>query len=243
MKNEITIYLCDDNQNFIEEITQRTYSLIGSSRTLNIKAFNDGRALLTQWNEEFADVVFLDIDMPTITGFEVAEELQKSKRDTVIIFITSHEDKVYQSWEFHPFWFVRKNHMHDLRVVIPKLLRKIDSEEERQRLTFNLKAENKTIEIDINTVIYIESYKNDIIILDRVFGKKQIRCKIADAEKQLYPLNFIRIQNGFLVNCRYISKITSREVILTEGTHLGLSRSKIDYARKEYQNFIRRTLI
>jgi len=133
--------------------------------------------------------------------------------------------------------------MHNLQVVIPKLLRKIDVEEERKRLTFNLKAENCVVEIDINTVIYIESYKNDIIIQDRVSGEKQVRCKITDAEKQLYPLNIIRIQNGILVNCRYISKITSREVILTDGTHFGLSRSKIDFVREEYQNFIRRTLI
>ena len=132
--------------------------------------------------------------------------------------------------------------MHDLQVVIPKLLRKIDVEEERKRLIFNLKAENCVVEIDINTVIYIESYKNDIIIRDRVSGEKQVRCKITDAEKQLYSLNIIRIQNGILVNCRYISKITSREVILTDGTHFGLSRSKIDFVREEYQNFIRRTL-
>lgn len=138
------------------------------------------------------------------------------------MFITSHEDKVYQSYEYHPFWFVRKSHMYDLNIVIPKLLRKIDIEEEKNRCTFNLKTENCTVEIDINTVIYIESFKNDIIIHDRALGEKQIRCKMIETEKQLYPMNIIRIQNGILVNCRYISKITSREVILTDGTRLGL---------------------
>ena len=199
--------------------------------------------MLKQFVKQAADVVLLDIDMPEMNGFEVASLLQKRKEDILILFVTSHEDKVYQSYDYHPFWFIRKSHMHDLRVVIPKLLRKIDAEEERKRLTFNLKTENCVVELDINTTIYIESYKNDIIIRDRVAGEKQIRCKITDAEKQLYPLNIIRIQNGILVNCRYISKITSREVILTDGTHLGLSRSKIDFVREEYQNYIRRTLI
>lgn len=243
MKNNLKFYICDDNSDFADKIKYEINSIIQGNRECDILVFNSGTALLKQFDIQFADVILLDIDMPEMNGFEVAALLQKRKEDVLIMFVTSHEDKVYQSYDYHPFWFIRKNHMHDLRVIIPKLLRKIDAEKERKRLTFNLKTESKTIEIDINTVTYIESYKNNIIIRDRVIGEKQIRCKITDAEKQLYPLNIIRIQNGFLVNCRYISKITSREVILTDGTHLGLSRSKIDFVREEYQNFIRRTLI
>jgi len=242
MRDNLKFYICDDNSDFADRIKKEIDLYMNDRRNYETVVFNSGVALLKQFDKQVADVVLLDIDMPEMNGFEVASLLQKRKEDILILFVTSHEDKVYQSYDYHPFWFIRKSHMHDLQVVIPKLLRKIDVEEERKRLTFNLKAENCVVEIDINTVIYIESYKNDIIIQDRVSGEKQVRCKITDAEKQLYPL-IIRIQNGILVNCRYISKITSREVILTDGTHFGLSRSKIDFVREEYQNFIRRTLI
>lgn len=242
MRDNLKFYICDDNRDFADRIKKEIDLYMNDRRNYETVVFNSGVALLKQFDKQAADVVLLDIDMPEMNGFEVASLLQKRKEDILILFVTSHEDKVYQSYDYHPFWFIRKSHMHDLQVVIPKLLRKIDVEEERKRLTFNLKAENYVVEIDINTVIYIQSYKNDIIIRDRVSGEKQVRCKITDAEKQLYPLNIIRIQNGILVNCRYISKITSREVILTDGTHFGLSRSKIDFVREEYQNFIRRTL-
>ena len=242
MRDKLKFYICDDNSDFADRIKKEIDLYMNDRRNYETVVFNSGVALLKQFDKQVADVVLLDIDMPEMNGFEVASLLQKRKEDILILFVTSHEDKVYQSYDYHPFWFIRKSHMHDLQVVIPKLLRKIDVEEERKRLTFNLKAENCVVEIDINTVIYIESYKNDIIIQDRVSGEKQVRCKITDAEKQLYSLNIIRIQNGILVNCRYISKITSREVILTDGTHFGLSRSKIDFVREEYQNFIRRTL-
>lgn len=242
MRDNLKFYICDDNSDFADRIKKEIDLYMNNKRNYETVVFNSGVVLLKQFDKQVADVVLLDIDMPEMNGFEVASLLQKRKEDILILFVTSHEDKVYQSYDYHPFWFIRKSHMHDLQVVIPKLLRKIDVEEERKRLTFNLKAENCVVEIDINTVIYIESYKNDIIIRDRVSGEKQVRCKITDVEKQLYPLNIIRIQNGILVNCRYISKITSREVILTDGTHFGLSRSKIDFVREEYQNFIRRTL-
>lgn len=243
MKDKVRFYICDDNTDFAKMIENEISLIIGDSRDIETFIFSEGLELLKQFDEQFADVVFLDIDMPKINGFEIAAHLQKRKEDILIIFVTCHEDKVYQSYDYHPFWFIRKNHMHDFKVVIPKLLRKIDAEEERKRLTYNFKTESQTIELDINTVIYIESYRNDIIIRDRVSGVKQIRCKITNAEKQLYPLNIIRIQKGLLVNCRYISKISSREVILTDGSRFGLSRSRIDFVREEYQNFIRSTII
>lgn len=243
MKDNLIIYICDDNKDFADTIKKEISSCIDINRKYETAIFSSGTELLKQFDIQFADVVILDIDMPEMNGFEAASLLQKRKEDILIMFVTSHEDKVYQSYEYHPFWFVRKSHLHDFKVIIPKLLRKIDLEEERKRLTFNLKAESCTIEIDINTVTYIESYKNNIIIRDKVLGESQVRCKIAEAEKQLYPFNIIRIQNGFLVNCRYISKMTSREVILTDGTHLGLSRAKIDYVKKEYQNYVRRALV
>ena len=213
MRDNLKFYICDDNSDFADRIKKEIDLYMNDRRNYETVVFNSGVALLKQFDKQVADVVLLDIDMPEMNGFEVASLLQKRKEDILILFVTSHEDKVYQSYDYHPFWFIRKSHMHDLQVVIPKLLRKIDVEEERKRLTFNLKAENCVVEIDINTVIYIESYKNDIIIRDRVSGEKQVRCKI-----------------------------TSREVILTDGTHFGLSRSKIDFVREEYQNFIRRTL-
>ena len=243
MKDNLKIYICDDNVDFAKNVEKAIVSCIGKDRFFEIDIFDSGEKLMSQFDKQPADVVLLDIDMPNMNGFEAASMLQKRKEDIFILFVTSHEDKVYQSYEYHPFWFIRKSHMEDFEVVIPKLLRRIDVEDEKKKLTYNLKTPNSIIEIDINTVMYIESCRNDIVIQDRITGQRKIRCKMSDAEKQLYPFGIIRIQNGILVNCRYISKITSREVILTDGTHLNLSRSRIDFAKEEYLKFIGRELI
>lgn len=243
MRDNLNFYICDDNSDFVDTVKNEIDLYMADKRNYKTVIFNNAADLLSRFDEQMADVVFLDIDMPKINGFEAAACLQKRKEDIFIIFVTSHEDKVFQSYDYHPFWFIRKSHMHDLRVAMPKLLRKIDVEEDRKKLFFNLKAENHIVEVDINTIMYMESNKNDIVLHDKIFGEKKIRCKMGSAEKQLYPFGIIRIQNGVLVNCRYISKITSRDVILTDGTHLGISRSKIDFVKEEYQNFIRRTVL
>lgn len=238
MKNELSIYLCDDNRIFTEEISENIARILKNKRKYELTLFDNGRELINKWSQRFSDVVFLDIDMPDLDGFEVAEKLQKSRKNALIIFVTSHEDKVYQSWKYQPFWFVRKSHIEDLDVVLPRLLTKIDAEYEKDRNLFNLQCENSVIEIDINLVMYIESFKHDVFIHYKN-DKQQVRCKISNAEEQLLPLNIIRVQNGFLVNCRFISKITSREVILTNGYKIHLSRDRINVVKEQFQRFLR----
>ena len=238
MKNTIILYLCDDNQTFVEDIANRIKMILSKDRDFEIIKFTNGQSLISQWSKQFADVVFLDIDMPGISGFEAAEKLQSSKKNALIIFVTSHEDMVYQSWKYQPFWFVRKSHMEDLNVVFPRLLAKVDAEYEKENNYFNLQGENCVVELDINSLMYIESYKHNIIICSKN-EKKQVRCKISDAEKQLFPLSIIRVQNGVLVNFRFISKITSREVILTNGYSINLSRDRISFVKDEFQRFLR----
>jgi len=103
---------------------------------------------------------------------------------------------------------------------------------------YNLQGENCVVELDINSLMYIESFKHDIIIYNKN-DKQQVRCKISDAEQQLLPFNIIRVQNGVLVNCRFISKITSRDVILINGDYIHLSRERSGFVKNEYQKFLR----
>lgn len=164
MKDNLRFYICDDDINFAESIKQQICSCIKDGRQYKIDIFGNAEALLNRFYEQSADAVLIDIDMPEMDGFEAAALLQKYRKNILIVFVTSYEDKVFQSYEYHPFWFVRKSHMHDLKIVTRKLLRKIDAEEEERNLTYNLKTDKNVIELDINKLMYIESNRNDIFI-------------------------------------------------------------------------------
>lgn len=243
MRNGTTFYICDDCLGFAEKLKKTIDTYSAKDRENEIKVFDSAKALLFAFREKMADAVFLDIDMPQMSGFEAAEALQGIKEDIPIVFVTGYDDKVYQSYEYQPFWFIRKSHIDDVGAILPRLFKKLDAMAEQKRQTVNLKTENSVIEVDIGSLLYIEAMKNNIIIHDRVSGDKTVRCKMGSAEKQLSSHGAARIQRGILVNLRCISKITSREVILTDGTHLGLSRLKAEAVKEQYHDFIRRTLI
>ena len=243
MRNGTTFYICDDCLGFAEKLKKTIDTYSAKDRENEIKVFDSAKALLFAFREKMADAVFLDIDMPQMSGFEAAEALQGIKEDIPIVFVTGYDDKVYQSYEYQPFWFIRKSHIDDVGAILPRLFKKLDAMAEQKRQTVNLKTENSVIKVDIGSLLYIEGMKNNIIIHDRVSGDKTVRCKMGSAEKQLSSHGAARIQRGILVNLRCISKITSREVILTDGTHLGLSRLKAEAVKEQYHDFIRRTLI
>lgn len=240
MKSKVDIYLCDDSFDFIDIIESKLREILQKNeRMYSITAFSTGENLIKAFANCYADVVFLDIDMPNMTGFEAAEALQNINPAVNIVFITSHEDKVFQSYEFHPFWFVRKSHLEDLNIVLSKLLSKIDSENKEKQTIFKLIAENKTVEIDMTKTLYIQAYKHYIIIKNLDNSEIQIRCKISDAEQQLTPFHFIRIQNSVILNCRFIEKLTSKTALLHNNETFNISRERSNDIKVKYQKFVR----
>ena len=238
MNNRIRMFICDDNLLFAGMIKNLTEICLPKDRDIELRLFNNPQNLLTEWNKAFADAVILDINMPQMDGFSLAARLQQSKPDLAVVFVSGQEEKVFQSYEYHPFWFIRKDDLRELGHMIPKLLACIDERIKAKQETVIFKAENRNIELNVETLTYIESCKNDIIIHDKLQNDICVRCKLSEAEKQLLPVHILRIQRGLLVNCRFIAKVNSREVIFTDGSSFNVSRDRIDFVRNAYREYL-----
>jgi DNA-binding LytR/AlgR family response regulator len=101
------IILCDDDIPFTQSFAKR---LSSAFKDLGIKpeiiVTNTGIDALRQFTQKPTDALFLDIDMPDQDGFSVANELMKMRTKPLIIFLSSLEHLVYQSFAFQPFWFL-----------------------------------------------------------------------------------------------------------------------------------------
>ena len=122
----LKIAVCDDNESFLETLKK----IISESardyfKDINVQCFNNGQRLLNQHKCLFFDVIFLDIDMPEFTGFDVAEILRKQRRDCYIIFVTNHNELVYGSMEFQPFYFIQKSSVSRLNKDVVNVLNKL----------------------------------------------------------------------------------------------------------------------
>ena len=89
------IAICDDNEDLLKNmhfILQNIFKQYTSY--FEIFSFSSGNLLLKSHKESNFDVIFLDIDMPEINGFDVAKNIRMGYSGCRIIFITSHSELV-----------------------------------------------------------------------------------------------------------------------------------------------------
>ena len=105
----INIAVCDDEDESLHMIQKELYH---AADKLNIEIetyfYNKGKKVLDFiYNEkEDFDILFLDIDMPDISGLEVAKKLRQKNSDIILIFISAHEQYVFESIEYFVFTFL-----------------------------------------------------------------------------------------------------------------------------------------
>lgn len=91
----IKIAVCDDNEKMLDILNQTIVQEFQKyTNDFSAKSYVNGNLLLDDNNNTPFDVLFLDIDMPQISGFEIAKKLRDEFKQCFIIFITNHSELV-----------------------------------------------------------------------------------------------------------------------------------------------------
>lgn len=232
------IAVCDDNKvtlDFLCDEIGREFSKTKADFFLD--AFENGVDFLSQHEKAPFDFVFLDIDMPNINGFEIAERINKDN-SSLIVFVTSHDELVYSSFRFQPFRFIRKNHIAAELPETVKALAERNIERTAAR-HFEVRTSSGNVFLDLNDVEYIEIYWHWLRIT--VKNSDAIECygSLSDFEKRLASHNFVRTHKSYLVNCKYIYSIEQKQVVLDDNTVIPLSKYKIETVRNKLRSYLR----
>ena len=205
-----------------------------------IDKFTSGKDFLNAHKIEPYDVVFLDIDMPEISGFDVAEKISVNER-TLIIFVTTHDELVFSSLKFQPFRFMRKAFLdNEIEETVKAVNNKILKRRTDQRIKFQTRE--KEIFVLTSNIEYIEVFDHWLrVILNE---GKTIECygSLSEFEGQLVPAGFIRTYKSYLVNFKYVHSIEKSQITLDNGTKLPLSRYKANEVRDKFKEYIRSEL-
>ena len=122
----LNIAICDDNSYMLSKIQNIVKSeLEKQNEPAEIQIFTNGEILLKAHETTIFDVLFLDIEMPSMNGFDIAKKLRDSFSSSYLIFITVHSELVYNSLDFQPFNFIRKNDIIPIEVKISEILQKL----------------------------------------------------------------------------------------------------------------------
>lgn len=235
----INILICDDDLSFLSQMKNTLRQTILKSNfsdfEYNIYATDNSANALKYCIEVDVHIVFLDIDMPRINGFDIATAIKERAKESKVIFISNFDHLVYTSFRYNPFRFIRKE------VVHKELLEAFESAVKefvitQRYLTLGNKYLNK--KIFISDILYFESKGNYVEIITSNEEKYDYRTTMNDLENQLTYYDFLRIHSGFLVSMCRIKKYRCGNVLLENNKILSVSRKYYNTARDTYYNYL-----
>lgn len=230
------IAVCDDEFEFCQKIKNTLEKTISNYDT--IECFSRGNELLTEANKRIFDIVYLDIEMPGIDGIETAEKLQQLNSGTLVIFVSSYSCYISTAFKINAFQFLIKEYANEDAIIS-----EYNRAKERYCLDhylYSVKKKDTVEKIEINKIIFIESYRRHLYIVTVDGRKLEFRGKMNEEEKKLKIFNFVRTHESVLVNMAYIRRIDSSSLLLKyqENVHIPISRKYKESLLNEYNLYV-----
>ncbi len=226
------IAVCDDETTWIEQ-TKKRLEQVYVSLDLLVETFSSGKALLERMNCVSFDLVILDIEMPEMDGLQVARSLRSMGFTTEIVFLTSHVEYALKGYEVQALRYLTKPvDAEKLGEIVQYLL-----EKEKKQKKIIIQSEGETVSLLLSEICYLESQNHDVLFRTEK-GTWKTRGKMGDYEKEYGAYGFVRIHRGFLVNLAYVTRMKEREIYLTDGSILPVSRTKEKVTREALHAYV-----
>jgi len=201
---------------------------------------SDGFTGLKAIHELKPNLVFLDVQMPKLTGFEMLELMDETPQ---IIFTTAFDQYAIKAFELNAVDYLLKPYSQDrFDVAVQKAVERLQKEDKpsgikklTEHITENIevldrivvKLGSKIKVIPIDTVLYIES-QDDYVMVYTTEGKYLKQQTMKYFEKHLDTSIFCRIHRSFLVNINTIKQLELYEknaylAVLSNGAKLKVS--------------------
>lgn len=191
-------------------------------------------------NNHPVDLIFLDINLPTLSGLELAALLQEEVK---IIFTTAYSQYAAQSYEHNatdyllkPITFAR--FFKAVQKVKNEQPKKISSErtEGNSPNFFFVRSGKKIIQLQWSNLYFLEGMKEYVLLVSET-SRTMVYKRMKDFE-EIIPSDFERIHNSFIINIKFIHRIEDNHVyILDKGIPIG-KKYKEGFYEKLNQKFI-----
>ena len=218
--------ICDDraeDRERIEEALKKGLKRTGHPVRLICRKFSDGESLCEAVQEEAFDLLLLDIEMPDLDRFKLAEKICMNRHSFYLIFVSAHESFVFDASEYMPLWFVRKSNLErDMFRAVRKYMQITSC----VRVNYRIKEGFGFRELPLQDILYVECIGHNLFIrrTDGSCLKKYGNLK--SMEEELEGHYFLRIHKNFLVNQKYIKEVGKREVYLADESVLDMGRDR-----------------
>lgn len=229
------IAICDDEERYRIELKTILDKLLANA-DYDIDTFADGEHLNEAFSSLPYDLVFLDIEMPSVDGITLAKKIRARSEKVFIVFLTGHIEYALEGYEVNALRYLTKP------VDIDKLKEVIKYVQDKQAGSHQIiiKEDGEDILIEINDVIYMESMNQNVRIVTSK-GEHIIRYNIGDFEEELKNDGFFRIHRGYLISLSKVKKLAKNDVVMDGDITLPVSRNNAKPLKDAFYSFVEGT--
>jgi two-component system LytT family response regulator len=207
---------------------------------------SSGREAVERIISERPDLVFLDIHMPDMDGFEVVEALAEGAYVPPIVFATAYDDYAVRAFEISALDYLLKPFDRErFQRALTRARKSVVSATEPDQLQLMtlldalrpagrylrrllVPHEGRSVFVNVADIVRVESERNDVTVYARR-GTFTLRATLESMEEKLDPEQFVRIHRSHVVNLDAIREVHpwfhgDYKLVLHDGTELMWSR-------------------
>jgi DNA-binding LytR/AlgR family response regulator len=221
----LRVLIIDDERPALDELS---FLLRQDDRVGDVLTCDSATDALRLLREREVDCVFLDIQMPGLTGLELAQVLSRFRSPPPVVFVTAHEGHAVEAFDLQAVDYVLKPVRADR---LAEAVRRVVHGGERttadeQSLQIPVERSGVTRFVDRDDVTHVEAH-GDYARLHTTGDSYLIRTPLSSLEEEWGPAGFVRIHRSLLVALAHVKEVrmdAGRCSVLVGGTELGVSR-------------------
>lgn len=237
------IVVCDDDEEDLAKIERllTSYRQANSNIRLDIEKFLDAETLYQKiQTEDLADIYILDMIMSKKTGIDIGSEIRRIGRESVIVYITSSDDFAFQAYGVRAIRYLLKPVSEEQ--FFEALDYALSLTKTEKELIYSVKTKNGLVAVPYSKIEYIENYSRvlniwltDGELIKSIFIRKSFNEEIKEIAEDK---NFVQVHKSFLINMRYVKKLTQKTVLMESGKSIPVSKNRAADVKKEYLLFV-----
>lgn len=179
------------------------------------------------------DVAFLDIDMPQMSGIDLARKIHEQWPNTVIIFITNYVQYAPDGYEVGAFRYLMKNQITEKLIDYLNLAIK---ERTKRLRVITIQINGERINVPVSNILYMESSARIITmhLIENVRPMYQFYGNMSDLAQKFEILGFLRVHKSYLVNMKYIEIFQCKRLEIKGGILIPSSERKYSELKQRY---------
>lgn len=235
----IHIALIDDEEKIRKIVSRYIVQTAKVYAEVKIYEFQSAEALLKCLRKkQHFDILFVDIELPEMSGVNLGEIVREKHPEIYLIFLTAHSEFAIEGYAIEAHQYILKN---QIEKRLPKILKKTIAQIENEKYKFRIVG---------TTLDRQKIYYRDIFYIHKKKGEKYVqyitntealreRITIDQLLQELQSEEFLLAERGYIINMRHVMRIKGNTIYMENNSEIEVSKKRITEVKEKIVTYWR----